>query len=262
MVTTTTIWTAIEDSLNRQMSSPHAKASLAGLPPDATPGVIDRWLVEQLNAGVAAAATLLALRHLKTLRAVARRAHVDPWDWSEHTAVQVQLTMTAFYETLADLDAAEDIATAIYWKTLNLIRRHRGHRGPVRDSSLMEIPVDLTCAAALPDDLADHDGPRRRTHTRTMAHQLCDPENHDEDITVEDLADWARRRTDKERQALELLAAKFMSDDAPLSARQLALNLGLSEDGVESQVRRARARLRTALTDQRTGLFADTSVAA
>ncbi|WP_069164498.1 sigma-70 family RNA polymerase sigma factor [Nocardia altamirensis] len=261
MATTATIWTTIEDSLNRQVSSPHAQASLAGLPPDTTPSVVDRWLVDRFNEGVPAAAALLALRHLETLRAVARRAHVDPWEWPDHTAVQVQLTMTAFYQTLADLDSADDVATAIYWKTLNLIRRHRGHRGPIRDSSLMEIPVDLAGTNPLPDDLADHDGPRRRT--RPLVHQLCAPGDHeqDDDITVEDLANWARRRTDKERRALELLAVKFMSD-TPLSARELALHLGLSEDGVESQVRRARSRLRAALTDRRTGLFADASAAA
>lgn len=250
-------WIKIEKSLHCEISTGRARAQLNGLTRGAEAS--DEQLVEAFNGGTHIAAALLALRYMHKLRIVSRSAHVHEWDWANHAElidVQAQQTMAAFYAIVRKLADAEDIAKAIYWKTLKAVTRSGCKCTGV------EVLVDAQGRQLLTGDFDSHIGPR--PHVRTRVDELPDPnqrhQSHD-DVTMADVADWARSRSAREQADLEILEAKFRSDRVH-TTRELADELGLNENTVETRIRRARARLRSAIAEPRTGLFAEQPTAA
>ncbi|MGV0743887.1 sigma factor-like helix-turn-helix DNA-binding protein [Mycolicibacterium sp. XJ870] len=185
--------------------------ALAGPTPTST-----SLLITEHHQGCPLAAKVLLGAKSRMLAAVSRHASgEDPQD-RFHTTVAAFLDHALIR---ADVNS-EHLDAQLYWITLRTVSRKR--------SNVARAEMELHTCIAGPDVVA----------------------NADTYITVYSLLEWAHNArviNDVDRRAFML---RFCGE-RPMPVRQVAAMLGVSEDSLESRLRRALHRLRKAVVERR-----------
>lgn len=186
-------------------------SELAGSNPAST-----SLLITEHRRGCQLAATVLLGAKCRMLAAVSRHAS------GENAQDRFHTTIAAFMDhALVRADVtSEHLDAQLYWITLRTVSRQRNIAG--------DIELQLHSGVAGPDVVADAD-----TY-----------------ITVYSLLEWAHETgviNDIDRRAFML---RFCGE-RPMPVRQVAAMLGVSEDSLESRLRRALNRLRKAVVERR-----------
>lgn len=249
VATTATVWSSFERQLSQSLTTRVRTAAvhtwqrmyptIEGLDMDALvfharkgdrrPELI-RILLELHQRGDSTATTVLLLAQLPMLGAISRTAYLT--GPSADAEERMQTTLMVFTELAQSVDCATSrLVEVLYFQTLEYVRDRR--------KRLQELPTE------------DNEFLEWHIHKNGSTNQPAE-----ETSCVDDQLMIAARngRPLRDRDA-EILRAMYQRED-PVTVKELAKELGLSENAAESRLRRAADRLRQSAAGARADVAA------